>query len=511
MLAAAGAGAASLALGSTLLGAKAGQAKAKAAAAVAAPKGVPNILIIICDQLAQRAVSAYGNRQVRTAAIDSLAASGARFSKSYVQCPLCMPVRASIFTGRWPHETTVLSNYGPGCGHVPADMTRVGELFTSAGYEARYYGKTHDGGALRGFQIEKEMEVPDAQKVPGTDFAPALPGAQKDRYASLKCAEFLGGPHDRPFIAVASFINPHDICGWIGPLTGGPRKEGPEPKFDAHDADLPPLPDNFEIKDLADRPTPVQYLCCTHRRLAQAAHWSETQYRRYIAAYYEYVKMADAEVGRVLAALNVSAVGSNTMVVLLADHGDGMACHRGTTKDATFYEETTRVPLIFSGAGITGAGSLIEPPLVSMMDLAPTLLDVAGIAKPAEMYGRSLRPWLRGESPKDDREFVVSEWYTEAGVGGVVPARMVRSQRYKYTRYIETTGESRGEELYDLAKDPGETHTLIKDPACAGVLAQHRKYLEGHVKATNDPFFTLPGRNFTPKHALGYPNHGKRA
>jgi len=490
----AAAGAASLAAAAGDLLAKGG--KQAVVATMSAPKDAPNILVVMCDQLSQRAVGAYGDAQKATPNIDAIAAAGVRFSKSYVQCPLCMPLRASLWTGRYPHETGVMSNYGPGCGKVPSDMPTLGAIFTAGGYETACFGKTHDGGALRGFShVEKEDETP----ADGLD--PLYEGghpAARDRCAADKCVEFLGKPHDKPFLAVASMLNPHGICGWIGE-NKGPHKDAPI------QGELPPLPDNFEIEDLKDRPIPIQYLCCSHRRLAQASHWSPENYRYYLAAYYRYVKMADAEVGRILKALRESPAGRNTLVVFHADHGDGMACHRMVTKETQFYDETTRVPLIFAGPGVSGTSALVEAPLASMLDLVPTLCEYARLAPPKDARGKSLMPFLRGEDPKDFRQFLVSEWYTEAGFAGVVtPGRMVRSQRYKYTRYVEGNGE----ELFDLEKDPGEKRTLVKDPACADVLAQHRKMLESHVREINDPFFTMQARRGHKLHALGYPNHG---
>lgn len=156
------------------------------------------------------------------------------------------------------------------------------------------------------------------------------------------------------------------------------------------------------------------------------------------------------------------------------------------TKQVSFYEETTRVPLIVSGPGVAGGDRIIEKPLVSLLDLLPTLCEYAGIKAPADFWGLSLRPWLAGATDAAAHAYVVSEWYSEWGFT-ISPGRMIRGPRYKYTRYLEGDGE----ELYDVANDPGEKRTLADDPACAAELARHRELLDRYVRETTDPFFSL--------------------
>ncbi|MBN2289176.1 MAG: sulfatase-like hydrolase/transferase [Candidatus Glassbacteria bacterium] len=460
----------------------------------ARPPERPNILVIISDQLAQRAVGAYGDRWASTPNIDSLAAGGVRFSRSYTNCPLCQPSRASFWTGRLPHETGVDSN---GLNYpvpiIPLSMPTLGAVFSAAGYETVNFGKQHDAGALRGFRLvepeEVELEAPEAW--------PVNNDSRQDPAAARKCVEFLKGPHQKPFLAVASLNNPHNICGWVGHNVGVHR-DLPVP------GELPPLPDNFEIDDLASRPLPIQYLCCSHRRLQQAAKWSETNYRHYLAAYYHYLEMADTLVGEILQALYSTPQGENTLVVFFADHGDSMASHRMVTKQVSFYEETSRVPFILAGPGVGGRGRLVGEPLVSLLDLLPTLCDYAGLAVPGGLQGTSLLPWVRGDNPGKAPEYVAGEWQTEWGYT-VSPGRMIRTDRYKYTRYLEGDGE----ELYDLASDPGEKRNLAPEQSYAAALAGHRDLLQEHLQKTADPFFSLEVKadRRWRSHEPGYWNH----
>ncbi|MEA2064628.1 MAG: sulfatase-like hydrolase/transferase [Gemmatimonadota bacterium] len=455
----------------------------------------PNILIIISDQLAQRAVGAYGDSQQRTPNIDSLASSGVRFSNAYTNCPLCQPSRASFWTGRLPHETGVTSN---GMNYpvppVPETMPTLGDIFTTGRYEAVNFGKRHDAGALRGFNLvdqkEMELEAPAAW--------PVNYDSKEDLYATDKCVEFLETRREKPFIAVASLNNPHNICGWVG-HNAGVHQDVPVPE-----GDLPPLPDNFEIDDFQTRPLPVQYICCSHRRLEQASRWNETNYRHYLAAYYHYLGLVDTHIGRILEALYSTPAGRDTLVVFFSDHGDGMASHRMVSKQVSFYEETTRIPFVFSGAGVVGKDVVVDRPLVSLLDLAPTLCDFAGLDAPDDLLGRSMLPWIRGGNPGQWHECVTSQWQTEWGYT-VSPGRMIRTGRYKYTRYLEGDGQ----ELYNIVEDPGEKRNLVNDPACREVLKEHRALLDSQLERSRDPFHSLAvhvdkrWRSHTP----GYRNH----
>ncbi len=458
------------------------------------PSERPNILIIISDQLAQRAVGSYGDRWARTPNIDSLAAGGVRFSRSYVNCPLCQPSRASFWTGRLPHETGVDSNgMNYPVPRIPESMLTLGAIFAAGGYETVHFGKQHDAGSLRGFRLvdpkEVELESPEAW--------PVNYDSKQDPYAATKCVEFLKSKHEKPFLAVASLNNPHNICGWVG-ANEGPHQDIPVP------GELPPLPDNFEIEDLETRPLPVRYLCCSHRRLQQAAKWSETNYRHYLAAYYHYLSLVDTHIGAILEALYSTPEGGNTLVVFFSDHGDSIASHRMVTKQVSFYEETTRVPFILAGPGVAGQGVLIQEPLVSLLDLLPTLCDYAGLPVPGDLHGMSLLPWVRGERPQSAHRYVAGEWQTEWGYT-ISPGRMIRTDKYKYTRYVEGDGE----ELYDLEEDPGEKRNLIHDLSYAEALKEHRELLSEHLGKVNDPFPSLAVKadKRWRSHKPGYWNH----
>ena len=462
------------------------------------PNKRPNILIICADQLSWRALPMAGNANYRVPNIERITSRGALFEQCYTAIPLCLPARAALWTGCFPHQTGVLSN---GRRHevppIPDDLPRLGELFVGAGYRAVHFGKQHDGGGLRGFEREPNLELP----VESPAAYPVTYDTKQDRYTTTKVVEFLENHGDQSWIAVADLNNPHNICDWIG-ANQGTRQSG------TAESPLPPLPSNFRDADdeFARRPLPVRYLCCTHNRLAQTAGWDEHQYRRYLEAYGHYLRRVDDEIGLILDALEARADGQNTLIVLMADHGEGLAAHGLVTKQVSFCEEITRVPFCFAGPSVVPAQQ--NAPLTSLLDLLPTLCDYAQIEAPAG-WGRSLVPWMRGESDEaSPHAYIAAEWLTEWG-DTIEPGRMIRTPRFKYNRYLESDGDIWGEELYDLHDDPGETRSIVDAPEFAEVTAEHRRLLQMHIEATGDNFWDLqPQTAERPQHhAPGYHNH----
>jgi choline-sulfatase len=464
-----------------------------ASALAACGKQKPNILIIQCDQLATRAVGAYGQIQGYTDVIDSLARNGVVFDNAYTACPLSQPSRTSLLTGLYPHQSGVRSNSGkwknPG---VDASLPTLGKIFTDAGYNAVHFGKTHDCGALRGF-IHKEPE----QTRYRDPLVPLNQDSFKDVGTCADAVEFLSHPGKEPFICMVDFQNPHNICGYVGTAAG--------PHDVADTTDLPPLPDNFEVEDWSALPIPVRYLCCNHRRLEQAAHWSPENYRQYIAAYLRYVEIVCAQIRQVLGALESTPAGKNTIVVLLADHGDAMASHRMVTKMVDFHEESVKVPLIVCGPGIPAREEHLGQLVQTSTDFIPTLCALAGIQSPSSLKGISQAPSILGRRQVAKHPYVVSEWHSEYD-RIVSPGRMIRSaEGFKYTHYLE--GE--GEELYDLTNDPGERHNLVRDPRYSDVLKRHRAMLDEYIGLSGDDYRSLE-IEVDPKyrmHEPGYPSH----
>jgi len=439
----------------------------------------PNLLVIITDQQHAGMLSCTGNRYVRTPGMDRLAAEGVRFELAYAANPVCIPARVSMVTGRMPSYFGMRSN-AEGRNQVPPEALQrtMGRIFREAGYETVYGGKTH---WLRGM-------------TPASIGFEPLTGKQREGLADA-CVRFLEGTREKPFLLVASFINPHDICYMaIDDHTrskGGPvmypssrvererlaqalqRPAGvsSEEFFAKH---CPPLPENFEVPALEPPCVTEAYLKARTFREYARDQWSEERWREHRWAYCRLTEMVDAHVAKVLDALERAGLEDETVVLFTSDHGDLDAAHRLEHKSIP-YEEAARVPLLIRYPGEAKSGLVDTTHLVSVgLDLIPTLCDYARIDPPAELRGRSLRPLTRRQAVADWRDDVVVE--TKAG-------RMLRTSRYKYIVYERGKGR---EQLIDMVEDPGEMGNLAEDPAHRSVLTDHRQRLRRWVQETGD-------------------------
>lgn len=437
-------------------------------AEAATPSQSSNLLFIITDQQTAGALSCTGNPYVKTPNLDRLAARGVRFEKSYCTYPLCCPSRGTLFTSRMPHELGIYGNFDAELSEK--GVPTLGELFQAAGYETAYAGKWHlqapfpafKTGKIPGFTV-----LPLAGKDPHTvDLTKDGKGLTVDPNSADAAIKFLRQPHDRPFLLTVSILNPHDICEY----TKCARFREMLP---ADPAQLPPVRPNLHDHDVL--PSVLE------RIAAQHADWTDQQWREYLWIYYRLTETADAEVGRVLAALDQTGLNSNTIVLFTADHGEMMGSHQMVTKQK-LYEESATVPLIIAPPAI--AARVDAQHLVSGLDVAPTLLDYAGIAPPASLEGCSLRPLVDGKTVPW-RQFVVSETSSAA------EARLVRTDRYKYILFAQ--GENR-EQFFDMQADPGETKNLIGDASLAGEVERHRGLLKQWMRDTQDEFGKAPAR-----------------
>lgn len=450
-----------------------------------------NFLVFTLDQASWKALKIYGNRDSYTPNIDRIAASGTVFESAYCPYPLCQPSRASLWSGVYSHRTRVWSN-GREWPVTPLDSSfpALGETFRNAGYETRHFGKKHDGGSLRGFVCSEENEkpLPDEKR----EF-PFNMDTYADAYTLDEAVSFLSSwKCDKPLMMVVEFINPHNICGWIGKNTG--KHESP-----AYSVPLPSLPDNFLFSDILSRSPSAKYLCCTHVRQAQTVGWTEKNFREYLAAYYYYLSVADRYVGMIMKAAEKL---ENTTIVVLSDHGDNMAARGSVTKQSTLYEEVTRVPFLFSGYGIGKREKPVKG-LCSIIDLFPTLCSLAGIKPPLHLDGMDISSALRGgELP--ERKYVTSEWFTEWGYT-ISPGRMIREGDVKYIRFLEDGSE----ELYFLDRDSGEKENVAFRKGNEKVLSHMRALLDEYIRETDDPFYSLPVKvdRKWRKHEPGYQNH----
>ncbi|WP_327683420.1 sulfatase family protein [Kitasatospora sp. NBC_00458] len=437
----------------------------------------PNVLVVLTDQQTADAMSATGNPHLATPHMDALAAAGTRYRQAYCAQPLCAPSRASLLTGLLPSGLGVTGNEG---GPEPL----LGRLFAGAGYDCGYGGKWH----------LPELDLPE-----GRGFRRIHP-AGDDAGLARAAAAFVREPRDRPFLLVASFLEPHGICEWA---RGQDPKTGPLPAPPPA-ADCPPLPANFPPAPYEARLPRLAQRAWAHTHPTE--EWREDDWRRYRYAYYALVERVDRHLGTVLTALHEPDDGPDggpddgpdggpsdapgrrreTVVVFSSDHGDGAGAHRWNQKWA-LYEESVRVPFLVSGPG-TVAGAVSDRLVSTGPDLIPTLCDLAGVTPPPGLPGRS----VRAPAP---RETVVVETRWELPGFNNALGRMIRDERHKYVCYA--WGDHR-EQLFDLGADPGEMVNLAVDSRYAALLDRFRALLAGHCARSGDPF-----ARFVPAPAAG--------
>jgi arylsulfatase A-like enzyme len=436
-------------------------------------KNRPNILLIFTDQQTYRAMSCAGNSYLSTPAMDRLAAEGVRFENAYCTSPVCGPARGSLVTGLMPHSNGVEWNDG---SSLNSDAPNMGRIFQANGYRAVWAGKWHLSESYPLRTGAKQKDIDGFDILPFYDSSKNWPewgyGDVTDGPLADAVVDFLHQPQEKPFLLSVSFCNPHDCCY----LTRRPERY---PSYDEID-DLPPLPHNFEI-DPEEPEFYRQKRAMDHYgdELLLSKNWQEPEWRGYLWNYYRMTERVDAEIGRVLQALDDSGLADNTLVLFTSDHGDGVASHRWTAK-LSLYDESARIPFIVRWPGKVPAGQ-VKTNLVSQLDVLPTFCDVAGILLLSEFQGKSLRPIMR--NPRTTwRDYVVTE-LADDNMDKSRKGRMLRTARYKYN--VFSTG-ARNEQLFDLVNDPGEMHNLAYEAGMREIIQAHRRMLNEWMSLTDD-------------------------
>ncbi|MCF3110021.1 sulfatase-like hydrolase/transferase [Niabella sp. CC-SYL272] len=435
-------------------------------AVLAQPAPRPNILIIMTDQQTAEAMSNAGNRDLYTPAMDQLAANGVRFTRAYCAQPLCTPSRSAIFSGKMPFETGFIGNAPEKDGQWPDSLLMMGRIFKGGGYKTGYVGKWH-------------LPVP-AEKISqhGFDFIKNTTFQDyNDAATPSYCARFIKENKDQPFLLVASFLNPHDICEWA---------RGDALKMDVLAAAPPPsqcpqLPANWAIP--ANEPRIVREQQSSNIRTYPSVNWTGDQWRQYRWAYNRLVEKVDQYIAMVVASLKKYGVDKNTIILFTADHGDGYAAHSWNQKQI-LYEESARVPFILSKPGSWKPRT--DAALVcNGTDIIPTICGLTGVPAPAYLKGADLSKRLNDPTtvPRDtlviETDFADNE--TLLGISG----RAVITKDFKYIIYNK--GQIR-EQLFDLSKDPGEMDNLAIKPQYKKQLQQMNRYLRTWCKMSGDPF-----------------------
>jgi arylsulfatase A-like enzyme len=489
------------------------------------PAQQPNVLWICPDQQRFDTLGCYGNQFVRTPNIDRIAENGVVFSHFYTQSTICVPSRGSFLTGRYPRTTRLRQNGQ----NIPPEERLVTRLLADAGYICGMVGKLHitagdaEAGLVAESRIDDGYVYHHWSAFPWGSWRAAYDQAPTNAYAHWLIEKGVPYPHRTPPFQGSKYVEigiaeEHHQTTWCAEkaitfIEANAASDRPwlisvNPFAPHHPFDPPlsylepyldrldeiPLP-NYQEGELENKPVFQQkfhevggYNVPGEFRFIDM---DEHDHRLIRAAYWAMVDLTDAQVGRMMAALERTGQLENTLVILSSDHGEMLGDHGIYLKGPFFYEPAIRVPFIVSWPGGISGGRLSEA-LVEAVDIAPTLLDVAGLPRPPGMQGRSLWPLLSGEADLGHhREDVYSEYYNASVMFSPPDPRaymtMLRTERHKL---VVVHGMETGE-LYDLESDPNETHNRWDDDGYLGVKASLLKQLSDRMAWTVDP---LPQR-----------------
>lgn len=427
--------------------------------------GRPNILLVISDQLNAFTMGVSGCKEISTPTFDRMAAEGCRFEQAYTTYPLCVPWRSSMASGMYPHQFGLHGNNGG--GRSPDDRKAFADasngktifnLIRDAGYACHFSGKWH-------MTMDKK----------NSDFSGVHYHHRGGRINQIREAQGIiqNQKGTDPWFVTLSLDTPHEICGWARNHTKKGHPKAPSPEK------CPPLPPNFA--DPAWMPEVLQELRARYDIAYPTEGWNEGDWRQYIEAYYRFTEDMDRYLGMMFETLRETGQDKNTVVVFVADHGDGCAAHHWNQKIA-LWEECTRVPLMIWQPGAIEGGRVVNDPVSTGLDLLPTLCDFAGASLPREYQGSSLKPVCMGDTQRP-HDFVVTETDVRSGRGF-----SICSGRYKYVLY---TSGANNELLFDLQEDPGETANRIDDSSLQNELKEHRAALGNWAVETKDEL-TVP-------------------
>ena len=422
----------------------------------------PNFVFLMTNGHRPDALSLAGNPIVKTPNFDRIGREGVQFRESFVINSLCLPSRATALTGLYSHTNGCLDN---GDREIPAKLPMFTDLLRDAGYEVALFGKAHvkDLG-------KRHWDSYFGFPSPATDyFWPEIESGARgvvnpaqtfagyvDDVVTDHALEWVRQKRDKPFCLLLWMQSPHapffrarrhlDLYNGI-----------PIAKPATFDDDLKGYPG--KPRAFADADNKIgTYALHTLTRNNSARSLEEVT-----KDYYAGIVLADENMGKTLDTLTSMGVLDDTAILFTADHGFFMGEWRMYDK-RFMHEPSIRVPLFMRYPRLIKPGTEVVEKMALNLDWAPTILDLAGVPVPAQMQGRSLVPFLRGELAASWRKDWLYEYYEYPGPHNVKKNRGIRTQRYKLIHYYEAPQEF---ELYDLKQDPGELHNLYGEAAHA--------------------------------------------
>jgi iduronate 2-sulfatase len=434
-----------------------------------------NVLFIAVDDM-NNDLACFGHPMVKSPSIDRLAAQGVRFARAYCQFPLCSPSRSSLLTGLRPDTTRVFDLQYHFRQDLP-DVETLPQMFIRGGYYVARVGKMYhygNPGDIGTNGLDDRVSWLERYNPAGRDKTALEPDIMNytpkrglgsamafladatgtdvqhtDGKVTDQAIRLLEEHKDKPFFIAAGYYKPH--CPWVTP----------KKYFDLYPMDPITLP---LISDETQQYYPPLALAST--RPWPYFGVTPDQARECKRAYYAAISFVDAQIGRLLDAVDRLGLRDNTIIVFWSDHGYHLGEHGLWFKQSCF-EESARVPLIISVPGQKTAGQACSRP-VELVDLYPTLADLAGLRPPSHLEGFSLRPLI------DDPQAPWSHAAYTQVQRGADPGHSVRTERWRYT---EWAFGAKGQELYDQQSDPQELHNLAGEAQYVDVVAQMKALL----------------------------------
>jgi choline-sulfatase len=431
-----------------------------------------NLLVVFSDQHTRDLSGCYGHPVIKTPNIDRIAERGTLFSNAYTTCPICVPARASLATGRYVHQIGYWDNGIAYDGRVGSWHHRLREN----GIRVDSVGKLHfrSSKADNGFTEEIDpLHVVD-------EVGDTLGSIRDDPPFRKKRGGIIeAGPGDSTYIRYDA-SNADHACRWIseraadrapkpwalflGFVLPHPRYIAPESYFRLYASERLPLLPQWQPEEWPDHPA-IEFF---RRYFDFAEPFGEEVVRRLNAAYYGACTYLDHQIGRVLDALERSGQAEETRIIYTTDHGESLGA-RGLFGKFTMYEESSAIPLVIAGPDVP-AGGRVETP-VSLVDIYPSVLEALGVPLTEEersFPGRSL--WTTALEPDRDR-IVFSEYHALGSRAGFY---MLRDRRRKYVYYVGARPQ-----LFDLVEDPMELNDLAGIPESASLLEEFESHLRG--------------------------------
>lgn len=432
----------------------------------------PNVIYLMTDDQRADSLGCMGNPIIHTPNIDAMAAEGVLFENAFVTTAICMTNRACVFTGQYAARHGVWS-FSTNLTPDQLQQTYLGRL-KSAGYRTGFVGKWGVGDPRsadavldynRGFPGQSRYFKGDVKKKQGRHLTARL---------GDDAIEFLEGCRpDAPFHLSVSFKAPHCQDSSDAYSDQFPSDRA----FATLYEDVyvpPPLTAASEFYDRMP-----DFLKDSMNRVRWAIRFrSPARYQQSVKDYYRLITGVDVVVARIRDELNRRGFADNTVIIYTSDHGFFLG-EFGFAGKWTPHEVSIRIPLlVYDPRSPATSRGVRRREMALAIDMAPTILDYAGIEPPEPMQGVSLKPLVGTESPATWRDSFFYEHWFSAG-GQIAPSEAVRDQRWKYARYLvpgqEAEGTARWEALYDLAVDPHETVNLAGDARFAGQLERMRR------------------------------------